>query len=534
MQRTNPGPSSPSFEGCRAGRQNSPIALSLPPLTPRSRRRLLALIAAGAFAGGLLAALLGGGRPPLLVPRQDLGARDPLAFVQGQEGSLERAAALGLAHVLYAKSPGGVLATAARTARFRPLVESAAGGDRDNADLLEAIVFLESGGRPDIIAGPDPARAAGLTQILAETGRNFLKMRVDLEASRKLTGQIRAAVRRGDGAAAERLRERRRRVDARFDPERALAGTMRYLAVARRRFGRDDLAVVSYHMGIGNLEAVLRDHADARGGPIRDTVAEEDLSWARVYFDSSPIRHAPAWRRLSRLGDDSETYYWRVLAAKEIMRLFSDDRRELERLADLHGRKASAEEVLHPPDTTERFREPTDVERAWKKRLLQPLPDEPERLHFRIDPGMGELAPRVVEEPELYRGLRPEALALLLYLADRVHALSGVGEPLTVTSTVRDDVYQRLLGESNPEATASYSLHTTGFAFDVLRRYASPAQAAAFQYELERLQALDLIAWVREPAAIHVTVSSDAGSVLVPARLEEAGSARASAPSTAR
>jgi hypothetical protein len=50
-------------------------------------------------------------------------------------------------------------------------------------------------------------------------------------------------------------------------------------------------------------------------------------------------------------------------------------------------------------------------------------------------------------------------------------------------------------------------LHASGYAFDLRRRYASPAQAGALQFELERLQALDLIAWARTPAAIHVTVA---------------------------
>ena len=36
------------------------------------------------------------------------------------------------------------------------------------------------------------------------------------------------------------------------------------------------------------------------------------------------------------------------------------------------------------------------------------------------------------------------------------------------------------------------------------------AQARAFQFALDRLQSLNLIAWVREPAAIHVTASGEA------------------------
>src|SRR4029450_10368867 len=42
---------------------------------------LVALIAGGISA--VLLALSGGGKPPLLVPRQDIGSRDPLAFVAG-------------------------------------------------------------------------------------------------------------------------------------------------------------------------------------------------------------------------------------------------------------------------------------------------------------------------------------------------------------------------------------------------------------------------------------------------------------------
>ena len=78
-----------------------------------------------------------------------------------------------------------------------------------------------------------------------------------------------------------------------------------------------------------------------------------------------------------------------------------------------------------------------------------------------------------------------------------------------MTSTVRDVDYQRLLVRDNPFATREYSLHTTGFAFDVRRDYASRAQAVAFQYMLDRLQSLNLIAWVREPGAIHITASGE-------------------------
>jgi hypothetical protein len=121
----------------------------------------------------------------------------------------------------------------------------------------------------------------------------------------------------------------------------------------------------------------------------------------------------------------------------------------------------------------------------------------------------GELAGRLDRSPATYRALRPEALAVLAYIGLGVEAISGAA-PLTVTSAVRDRRYQRLVAESNAAATRGYSLHTTGYAFDVLRTYRSRAQASAFQFWLDRLQALNLIAWVREPHASHVTVSAQA------------------------
>jgi hypothetical protein len=51
-------------------------------------------------------------------------------------------------------------------------------------------------------------------------------------------------------------------------------------------------------------------------------------------------------------------------------------------------------------------------------------------------------------------------------------------------------------------------MHTTGFAFDIARSYTSSRQAAAFEYVLERLEALHVIAYIREAEAIHIAVAS--------------------------
>src|SRR5919198_785814 len=249
---------------------------------PLAMAGLLACVVAAGIGVALYALTRGEARRPipLTVPCEVEGP-DPLSFDPGKTAAYERAAAFGLSHVLFAKSPGGVVAAARRTATFRPLVEKAVSGRDIDGGLVEAIVFLESAGRPDVIAGDDPEHAAGLTQILAETATNFLGMHVDLVTSRALTRQIAQAQARGDEAAVERLQSERRRVDDRFDPEKALAGTVRYLSEAHSNFGRDDLAVVSYHMGIGNLEGVLRAYSGNSSDPIAEVVKDGDLSYAR-------------------------------------------------------------------------------------------------------------------------------------------------------------------------------------------------------------------------------------------------------------
>ena len=96
---------------------------------------------------------------------------------------------------------------------------------------------------------------------------------------------------------------------------------------------------------------------------------------------------------------------------------------------------------------------------------------------------------------------------MLQALGAATRAISG-SQPLIVTSTVRDKDYQRVLAATDQEATHVYSLHTTGYAFDIARVYRSRAQALAFQFVLDRLAARGMIAWIREPQAIHVTVAS--------------------------
>ena len=240
-----------------------------------------------------------------------------------------------------------------------------------------------------------------------------------------------------------------------------------------------------------------------------------------MYFDATPDRHPRTFRFLSEFGDESADLPVARAASKEIMRLWRSDRGELARLNALHAAKASGEEVLHPRSETTVYGDPDDLAEAYDEGELERFPDDPRGSASTATGDMGELASA---RRWLYRGLRPEAFALAAYLGAGVREpVRRPRRPLIVTSTVRDARYQRRLVRRNPEATPAYSLHTTGYAFDLRRRYAHRRQAAALQTMLDRLQSLNLIAWVREP-----------GRSTSPCRATLAGCSRSSTSRTLR
>jgi hypothetical protein len=465
--------------------------------TVRERRRrliypalaLLVLIAVvdSALSGGALTL------PPRALPAPGAGSGDLFRYVPAQEADFVTRATAGNAQPLFTQSPGGAIATAVRVSALRPLVDRATAGTGVSPDLLEALVFVESAGRAQVIAGNDPASAAGLTQILAATGQTLLGMHIDLARSRRLTAEIAAVAAGTRRGTLPPLLARRAAVDDRFNPARALAATVRYLGIADGQFHRWDLAFESYHMGIGNLHQVLENYDG--GIPV---------SYARLYFDVAPDRRGAAFRLLAGFGDESSLYYWRILGAESIMRLYRHDRGALRRLAGLATAASTDALVLHPPDRTPAFADAAALSAAYQSHTLVPLPTNVATLGLGVERtlGAGSGAPRA-----LYRGLRPGALRLLIAMAARVHSLAGGAGPLDVAGTVTDQAYASHAG-------VGYPASSTGWGLRLSRHYVSPAQATALQSVLDRLQSLNLIAWTRDGSVLDLVVAGDAGAWL--------------------
>ena len=167
---------------------------------------------------------------------------------------------------------------------------------------------------------------------------------------------------RGDSALVARLRERRRAVDERFDPPKALAATARYLVIAQR--GARPRRPGGRQLPHGHRQPAER-AARLRGG--------RRLLRAAV-LRLHPAHHEQAYRRLAALGDDSATYLWRVMAAREIMRLYRSDPDRLDRMSRAAEREELGGGGAAPADETEQFSTPDDLRDAYDGGRIVALP----------------------------------------------------------------------------------------------------------------------------------------------------------------
>lgn len=405
------------------------------------------------------------------------GATAQLTFAKAQASqaardqaatALERDAAIGLGRPFF---DGAVFTTSARVAQWRPLVGSAARAAGIDANLLEAVVFVESSGRADVTNGA----AAGLTQLKPAVARHF-GLHVSVARANVLSRRIAHSWNAGH---IRQLQHWRARYDERFAPAKELRASAAYIAAARTVLGHEDLAVQAYHDGIPAL---------------RNTRA----TYGELYFGSNRV-------------DD---YALKVFAAERVMNMWRHHRGALAFEAAQQARKNSAEEYLHPLASTHRFGNPRAILHAEQRHVLRMIPVDARQTHVAISGTLGAEARKLGRARRLYRSLRPQALDVLMYIGQQVHDLSGVRHPLILTSAVRDNRYQRVLQRVNWNAAHSYSLHTTGYAFDIARTYANDRQGRAFQYVLDRLVAANAIAYIREADTMHIAVAADASAKL--------------------
>ncbi|MCW3099348.1 MAG: hypothetical protein JWL77_4966 [Chthonomonadaceae bacterium] len=405
--------------------------------------------------------------------------------------------------------------------------------------VQEADLLLESGGEADSVSISD---AVGVAQWLAGTGRG-VGLKVGLPASRRLTQQIDALrlriawidyLQRPDadphapGAprltgvdfaerptllqSVEDLRAQRRAVDARYDPAQAIAAQTRYLLRLYRRFPGEDWLFQAYHGGEAGVTRTLKFYLGKKwpgtaAKAIRTGNHGDRLSFEDVYFTTSPLAHAEAFRYLYGRSDDHRRYWWKIRASQEALAAYRQDPTAFQKewLGYFPGRPTDAYWYPDAPDSSS-FAEIGALQRAWtEKRLLPVLSDST----FRIRP-----EPLDPTQSALYSGLRPASLGLLR-LVEKTYRATGSTLPLTVgdlTLTTPLAIRARELAPPKPlkpplwppnvvrvhppgdGPPPDFDFHTTGIAFDILRP-PDDKQRKALEYALDSLEDRRILAY---------------------------------------
>ena len=166
-------------------------------------------------------------------------------------------------------------------------------------------------------------------------------------------------------------------------------------------------------MGIGNLQGVLRLYGDD------DAVLRPRL----LRLDARPATPT-CQRRLASFGDDSSNYLWKLHAAREIMRLYRTDRGAARAPAGAPdgeelGRGGAAPARLDARASPT----PTRCARRRTTATIRAFPDDPAVTGLARDARHGRARRAGRRRAGLYRGLRPEALAMALYIGAQTRAL---------------------------------------------------------------------------------------------------------------
>ena len=316
--------------------------------------------------------------------------------------------------------------------------------------LQEADLLLEAGGDPDAVS---TSHAVGVAQWMLGTARG-VGLKVDLRESDRLTLHIDDLKRRiawdtyllgptpdpglpgapmitRDGAATELpglratmqiLRARRKAVDARYDPEKAIFAQTRYLLGLYARFPSPDWIFQAYHGGEGGVSHLLKLYtgSDWRGNAARaieGAKGEGRLRYEDVYFGATPHAHRAAFTYLYGRSDDHRHYWWKLRASANALAEYRRDPAAFQRRWEslLPGRLQDASWYPEGPEIS--FQTLASIEQSRDR--LMPVEPGPE---YKVRP-----APLDPIHAREYSTLRPESLGALLLVIEAYHRAGGTG-----------------------------------------------------------------------------------------------------------
>lgn len=389
--------------------------------------------------------------------------------------------------------------------------------------LHEANIVVESGGDANAISY---AGAAGVSQWMPGTARAN-GLRVDLAESNRLTARIRElpAPEPGrpqptferaleDYTALEKdpiipvpleslmvvFVEKRRRVDERFDPRKAIFAQTRYLLGRYPRFPSFDWLLQAYHGGEAGARRLIQKHMGSSylGSPAE--AIRQGLSFSDVYFTATPVHKPDSFGYLYGRGDNHRYYWWKVLAAREVIALYrkSPDDFEERWKALLPGR--ATEDVWYPNALNAQIIDWESFDRLITTGSA-----------VRVQSGTAHV---LTAAPAEGAWLRPEARGTLLIIASSYHRFGGSGQlkigdtflPLnSLPLVIAEKSAAELPGGGPPP---DVDMHPTGLAFDI-QRPTSSRNRKILEYVLGMLSDRQVIYWRSEQdARYHIVPNS--------------------------
>jgi hypothetical protein len=327
--------------------------------------------------------------------------------------------------------------------------------------VLGGVVLLESGGKQFAYSTAD---CAGPGQFSVATGKQY-GLEIDIAESRRLRRKMRSLP--SDSPVRFLVKAKLMKVDERFDPQKAIPATGRYLVWLRNRYGGDlETAIAGYHMGPGNLDGVwslfLRgSKKHAWCGSIGGSIQQDQLTWTTLLDEVSPGSHPKTFEKLKSLQDDSPSYRDRVGAAALLLQAYVEDRPKynayIERFSHQHtGRlwgialEREWYEAQAPYQTWEDMRTAVDAGTL--------VPVTLEKYGVIRDGGIGAKASAEVRP--LFQTTTPPFVGLLAFIGSRYHQEGG-GSALKLNSLTRSAAYQERVGHS------PFSAHERGVAADI-------------------------------------------------------------------
>ena len=369
------------------------------------------------------------------------------------------------------------------------------------ASVLQAMAYLESWG---IANAESPAGPRGILQIAEATGKH-MGLRI-VYATRHRVTKTKTAVRNKHGKLVYRTVRHTETYtvlvrDDRLKPEKAIPAAAMYLAGMEQRYGGRDWAIWAYHCGEGCV-------ADFRA-MAKNTKGLDDppASVAKVFFGCNPVWNRELCEAIHAQMDRdySPTYWFRVMRAEQLLRMYREDPAEFRDLAAEY--KYPAAPAQRAPDRLSVWLKPQDlvyetsdlIRNEEGSKLVNALDDQ-EFLGYRVD---AHALPLGNGDDDNWRvKARPSTIGTLVYIAfetRRLYEALRPGEvfaPLAATALVLPKAEG---GAANGTQGARMMDHASGQVFDLSVSGLPPGEWVCLQFVLDDLGWNGSLGFVEEP-----------------------------------